>query len=258
MPRSRARLANSLPLLAGLAVAAAAPAPQSPPLDAAAHYESCLDTARRTPAEGLKDAEDWREAGGGFPAEHCAAVALFGLKRYAEAGAMFEDLAGAAMTEPLALRASAMEQAGQAWLLASQPDKARAAFDAALRYTPNDADLFIDRARADADLGNYKTAIDDLDSALALRPGSADALVYRASAERQLNDLAKASADVEAALKEVPDHVEGLLERGNIRRLQGDLDGARADWQRVEALSPNSPAAVAARDNLAALAAPQR
>lgn len=225
------------------------------PGDDAVHYQKCLDAARSAPKEGLAQAEDWRNAGGGFPAEHCAAVALFGLKRFGEAASRFEALAGAMMKERAALRAGAMEQAGQARLLANEPDKARTDFDAGLHYTPDDPDLFIDRARADAEAKDFKSAVADLDSALALAPDRADALIYRASANRQLGRLDQARADVEAALKAVPDDVGGLLERGNIRRLAGDNSGASADWRRVEKLAPLSPAAAAAKDNLAHLAA---
>jgi tetratricopeptide (TPR) repeat protein len=221
------------------------------PASPSAHYAQCLDAARRTPKDGLAAAQDWRDAGGGFPAAHCAAVALFGLKRYEDAAQAFEALAGAMMLRGPDLRAGALAQAGQAWLLAAKPDKARAAFDAALKYTPRDPELFIDRAQADAALGDYKTAVADLDGALALAPGRADALVLRASAYRRLGALGRAMKDVEAALEAAPRDAAGLLERGNIRRLQGDDQGARRDWQAVEAVAPGSAAAQSAKANLA-------
>jgi tetratricopeptide (TPR) repeat protein len=228
---------------------AALPVPE--PADA--HYRRCLDEARAAPEQGLAVAEDWRDAGGGFPAAHCAAVALFGLKRYDEAARQFESLAGAMMQQRPELRAGALEEAGQAWLLAGKPDAARAAFDGALRFTPHDPELFIDRARADSATGAFRDAVTDLDAALAIDPKQADALVYRASAYRQLGVLDRARVDIAAALELVPDHVDGHLERGNIRRLDGDAAGARQDWQEVERLAPHSPAAQSAADNLARL-----
>jgi tetratricopeptide (TPR) repeat protein len=237
----------SLLLLTGAGV----PAPE----DEGVHYHSCLDQARSTPAKALAEAEDWRNAGGGFPAAHCAAVALFGLKRYAEAAQRFEDLAGAMMQQRPGLRAGALQEAGQAWLLAGKPEAARAAFDGALRFTPGDAELLIDRARAEGASGAFHDAVVDLDAALALNPKRADALVYRGSAWRQLGQLDRARADVARALELVPDQIEGHLERGNIRRLEGDIPGARQDWQEVERLAPNTPAAKSAADNLARLAA---
>ena len=237
-----------------LAAARAADLPPPPSAEDGAHYQRCLDDARSAPQKGLDEARDWNNAGGGFPADHCAAVALFALHRYAEAAQSFEALAGAMMDRKRELRAGAMEQAGQSWLLAGEARKAQAAFDAALHFTPQDPDLYIDRARADADAKDFQASVADLDVALGLAPGRAEALVYRASAYRQLGDLVRARVDVEQALKAVPDDVAGYLERGNIRRLDGDPDGARADWQRVEKLAPDSPAAASAKENLARLA----
>jgi len=238
-----------LPL--GALRAADLPPPRS--ADEAVHYQRCLEEARGAPQKGLDEARNWKNAGGGFPADHCAAVALFAMQRYPEAAQAFEALGGAMMDEKRELRAGAMAQAGQCWLLAGDARKALAAFDAALHFTPGDADLYVDRARADADAKDLRAAVADLDEALTLAPGYAEALIYRASAYRQLGDLAHARADVEAALKAVPDDVAGFLERGNIRRLQDDPAGARADWQHVENLAPGTPAAAAAQQNLARL-----
>ena len=230
-----------------------AAATTTPPIDPSAHYQVCLNEARRAPQEALAAAEDWRNAGGGFPAEHCVAVALFGLKRYAEAAQKFEDLAGRMMASGPDLRAGALDQAGQAWLLAGRPDAAAAAFAAALRLTSGAPDLLIDSARAAAEAKRWKIAIADLDQVLKRDPDRADALVYRASAYRQLGVLDRARADADRALALAPDNVEGHLERGNIRRLEGDAAGARADWRAVLRLGPGSPAAQAATENLAAL-----
>jgi len=226
--------------------------------DQSERYRACLALAHEKPGDGLAAAEDWRMGGGGFPAEHCAAVALIGLKRYPEAARRLEALAGALMSSLPELRAGALEQAGQAWLLAGDAKQAGSAFDAALTFRPDDPDLLIDRAQAHAEAKAWGPAIAALDRALAVAPKRADALIFRASAERQSNQTDRALADVEQALKLAPDTVPGLLERGNIRSLKGDLAGARADWKRAETLEPNSPAGQAAHDNLARLAIGER
>lgn len=247
---SAALLLLALPLLA-------AAAPKSPVIEIgppSSQYDTCLTQARRDPATALKTAQTWHEAGGGFPADHCAAIALIGLKHYAEAAQRLEALAGAMMTEPAALRGGALDQAGQAWLLADQPDRAKAAFDAALSFDPRNAEFLVDRSEALADSSHDWEAIDDLNRALALAPDNVDALLFRASAYRHIGGkdaLELAAADADRALKLAPDSVPGLLERGNIRRLKGDAAGARADWQRVIALAPQSPTARDAQYNLA-------
>jgi tetratricopeptide (TPR) repeat protein len=217
----------------------------------AGDYDRCLAMTRNEPTAALAKAESWRNAGGGFPADHCAAVALVKLKRYVEAAQRLEAMAGAMMRSDPSLRADALEQAGEAWLLADRPSEAKAALDAALAFKHDDPDLLIDRAQTFAEAGNYWDAIDDLNRAIELSPGRADALVFRASAYRRVPDgLDLAQQDIDQALRLAPDDPAGLLERGNIRALKGDLTGAKADWQRVEKLAPRTADAIAARNNI--------
>lgn len=217
-------------------------------------YDRCLALVRANPQQAYDQALAWRDAGGSFPADHCAAVALVSLKRYPEAAAKLEILAGAMMQAAPALRGGALEQAGNAWILAGRADAAKADFDAALTFEPNDPEILIDRAEAYALQKMFFEAVDDLNSALQVAPNRVDALIYRASAYRQLDSLDLALDDAEQALKIQPNAVAGLLERGNIRRLKGDLDGAKADWQRILELAPDSTESVSAKDNLAHLA----
>jgi tetratricopeptide (TPR) repeat protein len=222
--------------------------------DNAGRYQDCLGLTHSAPAEALAKADNWHDNGGGFPAEHCAALALFGLKRYPEAAKRLEGLAGAMMGASSRMRADALDQAGQAWLLADRPADAKSDFDAALKLNKDDVDLLIDRAEAYYDGKKFPEAVADLDHALELAPGRADALVYRASAYRQLDRLDLALKDIDAAFKLQPENGPALLERGNIKRLSGDAAGARADWLKVEEIAPESPAAASAKDNLARLA----
>jgi tetratricopeptide (TPR) repeat protein len=249
---------------AALLVAAVLPfdaAAQGPrvnaPLPDAQHYDQCLALTRTNPQRAYDDATAWRNLGGGFPAQHCAAVALVGLKQYPEAATQLQGLANAMMQASPTLRGDALSQAGQAWLLGGRPNEAKAAFDAALAFKPDDPEILIDRAEAYALGGKFFESIDDLNRALDILPSRVDALVYRASAYRQLNSLDLALDDVERALKLEPNAVAGLLERGNIRQLQGNSDGAKADWAQVQKLAPGSPAAQAAKDNIAHLTGDQ-
>ncbi|HEX3499023.1 MAG TPA: tetratricopeptide repeat protein [Stellaceae bacterium] len=219
----------------------------------AEHYTRCMEAARRTPQAAFDDANAWRIAGGGHPAEHCADVALIGLGRYAEAAGKLEALADTMTKGPVELRAQVLDQAGQSWLLAGDPARAAGALSAALALTPNDADLLIDRAEALAGEKNFREAITDLDGALQLDAKRVDALVFRASAHRSLEQYDQARRDVDAALRLTPDQPDALLERGNIRSITGDEAGARKDWQRVVQVAPNSATEGAAKANLAKL-----
>jgi tetratricopeptide (TPR) repeat protein len=225
------------------------PAPRNAEADAAT-YDRCLKLAKQDPAAAQALAQTWLGRGGAHPADHCAAVALVGLKQYTEAATRLEALAQEMTTAPASLRAEVLDQAGQAWLLAGDPVRAYAASGQAVSLQPNDPDLRIDRAEAAASAGYFDMAVAELDHVLKTEPGRVDALIYRASANRALDRLDPAIADVEKALAQVPNSVPGLLERGNIRRLKGDLEGARQDWERIGRLAPGSRADMAARANL--------
>jgi tetratricopeptide (TPR) repeat protein len=209
-----------------------------------------MKLAKQNPGAAEKLAQSWHERGGAHPADHCAAVALVGLKQYKEAATRLEALAQAMTTAPPELRAGVLDQAGQAWGLAGDPVRAYAAAGAAVALLPKDPDLLTDRAEAAASAGYFDKAIDDLDHVLRMNPTRVEALIYRASANRALDRLDPALADVEKALVQVPDSVPALLERGNIRRLKGDAEGARQDWERVGQLAPGSQADMAAKANI--------
>jgi tetratricopeptide (TPR) repeat protein len=237
-------------LLAQAVPAAGAPTSLLPPQQ----YDQCLALARSDPQRAFDQATAWRNLGGGFAAEHCAAVALIGQKKYADAATQLQTMAGAMMQADPGLRGGALEQAGSAWLLAGKATEAKLDFDAALSFLPNDPEILIDRAEAYALDKKFFEAVDDLNRVLEIAPKRSDALIYRASAYRQLDSLDLALDDVERALVLQPNAIPGLLERGNINRLKGNFASAKADWQRIQELAPSSPEAQAAKDNLTRLA----
>jgi len=214
-------------------------------------YRDCLALARSKPDEGLERAAGLIGLGAGAPARHCQAVALTGLGRYREAGEALERLVNE--TKEPALRVEALGQAGNAWMLAGDLPRAAAAFGQALKLAPDDVEMLIDRAIALAGAANYFEAIDDLNRAIELAPNRAEARVFRASAYRSVDAPDLAREDVDAALALRPGLPEALIERGLLKRLAGDPNGARADWLSVIQRAPDSPAADAARENLAQL-----
>ena len=232
-----------------LAATAAEPALHDAQAEAAT-YDHCTKLAKQNPAAAEKLAQTWHEHGGAHPADHCAAIALIGLKRYKEAATRLEALAQAMTAAPAGLRAEVLDQAGQAWGLAGDPVRAYAAAGAAVALAPNNPEVLIDRAEAAASAGYLDKAVTDLDQVLKTNPNHVDALIYRASAYRALERLDPALADIERALVLAPNSAPALLERGNIRRLQGDGDAARRDWERVSQVAPGSQADMAARANI--------
>jgi tetratricopeptide (TPR) repeat protein len=245
-----ARLAFAGVALLLLAGASASPKDEGAEAETYAH---CTQMAQDDPAAALQFADAWRKRGGEHPALHCHALALIGLKRYAEGAAQLDALAQAMTAAPTRLRADVLDQEGQAWLLAGDAGRAWSAADASVKLAPDDPNLLVDRAEAAGVGGHYDMAVADLDRVLQSDPARVDALVYRASAERKQGRLAPALADAEKALRLQPDLAPALLERGNIRGLTGDRAGAREDWLRILDTAPQSPEARTARANLAAL-----
>jgi tetratricopeptide (TPR) repeat protein len=210
--------------------AAAARGAAGPPSEPQ-HYRLCLAASSNNPASALGDAESWIGNGGGVPAQHCAALALVGLKRYVEAGALLDKAAGDKAVPDASFRSALSDQAGNAWLLAGNGAKAVQSFSAALVLSAGDADLFADLARAQAMRKNWQEVDLDLNAALQMMPRRADLLVLRASARRALRRYREAGADIETALKIRPGDGGALVERGLLRRQMGDLGGARRDFE---------------------------
>lgn len=222
-------------------------------VDHALEYSACLELTGSDPEQALESARVWSEAAGGDAAEHCAALALVSLSRYEEAAEKLELLADNLHPDMLHLRSDVLAQAGQAWYIAGDLERAIAIQTKAIALAPGDLELRVDRGLTLAADGEYWSALDDLNEANTLDPTRADVLIYRASAYRYLEVYDMALEDIEAALTLRPDSPEALLERGNIFRLTGQEEAARDDWVRVTTLAPRSPAADAAQANLTML-----
>ncbi len=215
---------------------------------ASARYQSCLRTANLDPGRALSLAAEWSKAKGGAPADHCAAVALVELKRYPEAATRLDTLGRA--PDMGRLRPEIFEQAGNAWMLAGEADRAVASFSNALTLSANDADLYADLARAQAMKKSWSEVEADLTAALALQPRRGDLLVLRASARDAEGKLKEARQDADQALALKPFSADALVERGEISRHAGDVAAARRDFESALKAAPAGESAAAAREGL--------
>ena len=234
------------------------PVPPVPPRIAEGEdYDKCLSMLNTDP-DGARDfAETWAPAGG-EAAAHCLALAEVALGEAEQGADMLDKLAATSHAAPAA-RAEVYGQAGQAWLMASAPDRAFASASKAVGLNQDDPDLLVDRSIAASSLGRYQNAADDLTRALELDPSRQDALVFRAAAWRNLDKLQLAQDDIDRALAEDRDNPDALLERGILRQRRGDPAGARRDWERALSLAPDSATGDLAQQNLALLeAGPER
>ena len=235
------------------------PVPPIPPRIAEGEdYERCLQMLNTDLPGARSFADAWEATGGGDGATHCRALAEIALGRPDTGAELMERMAGSSRAQAAA-RASIYGQAGQAWLMAGQSDRAYGSATLALSLTPRDTDLLVDRSIASASLERYHDAIDDLNNALDLDPRRTDALVFRGAAWRHLNQLELAQDDMDRAFAQDPDQPDALLERGILRQRRGDWNGAREDWERAILLSPDTPTGDLAQQNLALLeASPDR
>lgn len=218
--------------------------------DEAAEYKACIKLTKREPEMAFGSALSWRDQGGGFPARHCAALALVEMKKYHLAAPRLEKLAEEMLVSGSEFVIPVLSQAANSWLLAEDYQRANAVASAALKIEPDNMELLIDRARILAQAKNYQEAFNDLDKALRLNPTRVDALAFRASALRQLGNNDRAMEDAELAISLQPDLIDALIERGILHRLAGNKDQARKDWMKVLSISPHSPAGDTARQNL--------
>lgn len=216
-------------------------------------YDACLTLTRREPEKAFESALAWRDAGGGFPARHCVALALVAMKKYDHAALTLEELAEDMQGAGSPLLVPVLTQAANVWLLAEEYERALAVATTGLEVEPENINLLIDRSRILAKVGDYQRAFDDLDLALKLDPARADALTFRAAAWRHLGDKTRALEDVELALSLEPDQPDALIERGILYEDAGKRDLARKDWLRVLEFATNTPAGDEARRHLEAL-----
>jgi len=213
-------------------------------------YESCIAVIDKNPTEAFEMALAWRDRGGGLPADHCAALALIALDEAAEAASRLGTLAARTDAGNGPERAKLLTEAGNAWLLANQWENADAAFSAALKFTPRDAELWTDRARSRAARQNWTDAEKDLTNAITFEKSRPEIYVLRASARAAQGDKPGYRADINAALAIDPSFPEALVERGSIKLEAGDTAGARADWLQVLVRAPDSPAADSVRSRI--------
>lgn len=229
-----------------------APAFAQRSLDAVS-YQDCLNLSRSRPEEAFATAQNWQASGGGLPAGHCAALALFELKHYGDAADRLEKLLPEAEAQAPQLVTDLVAQAANAWLLAGLADRARKLLDIAVAARPDALELRLDRAQALAELNDYAAAEADLDHVLQLAPTRDDAMALRAAARRLRNNPAGALEDAETALALNSRNVEALLERGYLRHAAGDRRGARTDLIQVRLMAPDTPAAEAAGREIEAI-----
>lgn len=196
-------------------LAATVPAVAAAPADQA-RLDACIARVEQDPAAAYEEAMAWAHEERAREARWCAAQAMVKLGRLEEAARRFETLAGD-RGWPDDNRLDAYSQAGNAWLLAGNGDRAREAFNHAVRMSEQHPDALIDRARAFAMLGDWPRAEEDLSAALDKRPADALVLMLRATARMKRSAFDLALRDAEEAVRLEPRNIDALVSLGQAR-----------------------------------------
>lgn len=229
------------------------------PSDMQKKFDACMDAALDDPEVGIRLAEQWRLAQGGYLARQCLGFGYSLQERWLPAMTAFQQAADEADVAGDPASAQLWAQAGNAALAGGEAAKARGFFDAALARGISDGfekgEVHLDRARALVALGQLAQAREDIDKALAQVPKDPLAWLLSATLARRVDDLPLARAHIARAVELASDDASVALEEGNIAVLSGADDDARLAWERAVKLAPDKPAGKAAARNLAQLAA---
>jgi hypothetical protein len=208
-------------------------------------FDRCVALVATDPGAARAAATQWRVEGGGWFARQCAGMAYTREANWPSAAAEFEAAARAAEAGHDVRAPNYWAQAGNAWLAADEPAKARVALDAALASGGlaglQRGEAQLDRARALVTLGENGPARTDLDAALKTAGDDPLAWLLSATLARRTGDLPRAKVDIAEALRRSADDASVQLEAGNIAALDKDEAGARRAWSEAARLAPDAP-----------------
>lgn len=193
-----------------------------------ARHAACLRAIASDAELAYETAMIWQSRGGGFRADHCAAMSLFTLGHEGEAARRLEALSEMfpdTDTDTRRRKVGFLSEAAQSWLQAGEINRSWEAASAALELEPTDALARITRARIYFARERYADAETDLTSTLLFHPEHAEALRYRADARLRLGKLEAALEDAEASLALVPE-VDTALVRGHIREAMAEASAS--------------------------------
>ena len=140
-------------------------------------------------------------------------------------------------SEPM-IRAYALANRGDAEKVLGSAKDAIAAYDAAIRLTPDFAAAYAKRGSAKYNLGDYKGTIKDYNAAIGTGLDYATVYVNRGVAKRNLRDYKGAIKDYNTAIRLDPENVEAHINRGNVRSDFGYYEMAIEDYNTAIRLKP--------------------
>ncbi|MEO0883092.1 MAG: hypothetical protein AAFY34_10195 [Pseudomonadota bacterium] len=193
-------------------------------LNEAERLGACLAKIQVDPEGAYEDGLAWINEGGRPFARACTAEALLELGHFEEAAARLEELANDEGTGSLSQRVVYLAKSGNAWLVAGQPAAANVTLTNAIRLSPRDPQLKIDRAIALMSLDRWTEAESDLDEALVGLIEPAEAYRLRAETRLQLGNLKGAKEDISKAIEINIEDVDAHVLNGRIKQAEWEAE----------------------------------
>jgi len=174
-------------------------------------YRECSALANSNPTQALAKADAWLKMDAGIAAQHCRAMALYGLRRFAEAADALTNVRAMIAPENITLRSYVARQASNALVGANSADQAIGLLSTQINEistlrTDNGvaagvtSELLVERARVNTNFGKLDEAARDLDHAVSLTPTHEAVLMERAGVFEKLGDLPLARNDLKSIL----------------------------------------------------------
>ena len=110
-------------------------------------------------------------------------------------------------------------------------EKARSAYDTAIRLQPDYAEVYNNRGNIKSGLGSHDTALDDYNKAIRLNPNFAEAYSNRGAAKFKLGKHATALDDLNEAIHLQPGFMNAYANRGIAQLGLNNIDEAKSDFQ---------------------------
>lgn len=117
--------------------------------------------------------------------------------------------------------------------MAQKADFAMIELDRTVEKYPQDAQVYLDRARYKKHKGQFKGAVEDYNQYLLCigRPQNPLVIFERANAKKVTGDVEGALNDYSTAIRMFPDNATAYEKRATLRRQSGDIQGAIADME---------------------------
>jgi len=251
--RSMTRLLRYLPLVAVMAAAGCATAPEDEELKLIHQYEACVRDSTAQPGDSAHDPfrcdriRDLLQAlKQRRPPTETAGLQAPGMSSPPAAPQRENPPVASPAIAQAMERAMALQEAGQA-------RRAEEEYDRILRQDPDNAQALRNRGAARAEQGRHDEAVADYDRALQLKPGDAEAHIGRGNSRVGQGRLAEAAEDYDRALQLDPDSAAAHNNRAIIETARGQDEAARNDMEQATRLAPGDADIRANRDRLTAL-----